>query len=199
MINQATIQAQEQLPNLVNNKFEPDANEALNQIIDSAWQDPVEEYTVDDQLNRQHCIRLNFDNLQSFEVVERQYEQWGIIFNNSLAIRPSNPAFPTHLGKIVLMGSPKNGFLEASFLRPVSYVSALVTSSQRLVLSAYNQAGHLLNQKVLATANLADSDAAMSPNILLSVTANDIASVSFCAFDGQFTLDEFRFCFASVA
>ena len=76
-------------------------------------------------------------------------------------------------------------------------MSAFVTSSQRLLLSAYNRDRQLLTQTVLPGANLANSDSAVPPNTLLSVTANDIHSVTFCAFDGQFTIDNFCFCFQS--
>jgi hypothetical protein len=141
------------------------------------------------------CISLNLEDLKCFETVKGQYERCHVIFNNCIAIQPSNPAFPTHSGQTVLMAAPKGGFLEATFLRPVHWVSAFVTSSQRLVLSAYNSDRQLLKESVLSGANLANSDSAVPPNTLLSVAANNIHSVSFRAFDGQFTIDDFSFCF----
>lgn len=140
------------------------------------------------------CTYLNFETLKCFETVEDQYQESGIVFDNCIAIQPSNPAFPTHSGTVVLMGAPKGGFLEASFVRPVSTVSAYVTSSQRLVLSAYNRDRQIIAQTVLPGANLANSDSAVPPNTLLSLKGKDIYSVSFCAFDGQFTVDDFSFC-----
>ncbi len=140
------------------------------------------------------CTCLNFETLKCFETVEYQYQESGIVFSNGIAIQPSNPAFPTHSGSVVLMGAPKGGFLEASFVRPVSTVSAYVTSSQRLVLSAYNRDRQVIAQTVLPGANLANSDSAVPPNTLLSIKGKDIYSVSFCAFDGQFTVDDFSFC-----
>ncbi|MCV3216264.1 hypothetical protein OGM63_22575 [Plectonema radiosum NIES-515] len=141
------------------------------------------------------CICLNLEDLKCFEAVERQYEQWGVIFNNSIAIQPSNPAFPAHSGVTVLMGAPKSGFLEATFLRPVCSVSTFVTSSQRLVLCAYDQNNQLLTQTALPAANLANSDSALPPSTLLSLTANDIHRITFNTFDGQFIIDDFSFCF----
>ncbi|MGI8504015.1 MAG: hypothetical protein ACR2LR_23210 [Hassallia sp.] len=141
------------------------------------------------------CICLNLEDLKCFEAVERQYERWGVIFQNSIAIQPSNPAFPAHSGMTVLMGSPKSGFLEATFLRPVHWVSTFVTSSQRLVLCAYDRNNQLLTQTVLPAANLANSDSALPPSTLLSLTANDIHRITFSAFDGQFIIDNFSFCF----
>jgi len=141
------------------------------------------------------CIFPPLENLKCFEVVERQYESKGVIFDNCIAIEPSNPAFPTHSGVIVLMSSPKSGLLEATFVNPVNLVSAFVTSSQRLVLSAYDESRQLLAQAILPSGNLANSDSALAPNTLLSVSANNIHSVSFHAFDGQFTVDDLSFCY----
>ncbi|MEA5597810.1 hypothetical protein [Rivularia sp. UHCC 0363] len=150
------------------------------------------DYTVNSSVTE--CIFLDLDNLKCFEVVERQYESRGIIFHNCIAIEPSNPAFPPHSGVVVLMGSPHSGLVEASFVRPVNSVSAFVTSSQRLVLSAYDRDRQLLNQAVLPSGNLANSDSGIVPNTLLSVSAQNIHSVSFRAFDGQFTIDDLSFC-----
>ncbi|MBV6622841.1 MAG: hypothetical protein KI793_07805 [Rivularia sp. (in: Bacteria)] len=141
------------------------------------------------------CIFLQLDNLQCFEVVDRQYESKGIIFNNCIAIEPSNPAFPPHSGLIVLMSSPKSGLLEATFVNPVHSVSAFVTSSQRLVLSAYNESHQLLDCAILPSGNLANSDSLLAPNILLSVSAQNIHSICFHAFDAQFTVDDLSFSY----
>jgi hypothetical protein len=196
MGNRGTLQAEKMLSfEELNQEF--DNFDLPSPIVTPICQNNVEEYIDPSHSNASKCIRINFDNLKSFEIVERQYESWGVVFNNSLAIQPSNPAFPTNSGATVLMASPKNGVLEVIFLEPVAWVSALVTSSQPLIFSAYNKAGQLLTQSTLPTPNLANSDSAMSPNTLLSVEAKDIQSVTFCAFDGQFTIDEFRFCFSS--
>lgn len=144
--------------------------------------------------NLPKCTCLNLETLKCFETVESQYQESGIVFSNCIAIQPSNPAFPTHSGSVVLMGAPKGGFLEASFVDPVSMVSGYVTSSQRLVLSAYNRDRQIITQIVLPGANLANSDSAESPNTLLSIKGKDIYSISFCAFDGQFTVGDFSFC-----
>ncbi|AFY33223.1 hypothetical protein [Calothrix sp. PCC 7507] len=194
MVKQAILQSHK-VPTFEDAKFALDNFKIHNQVIASAWQGQLEEVVDSTTDTVPTCISLNLEDLKCFEVVERQYESWGVIFENSLAIQPSNPAFPAHSGLTVLMGSPKSGLLEASFLHPVNWVSAFVTSSQRLVLSAYDRDRQLLAQTVLPSANLANSDSAMPPNTLLSVAANDIYSVTFCAFDGQFTLDKFRFCF----
>jgi hypothetical protein len=194
MVKQAILQSQK-VSTFEDAEFALDNFNTQIPIINSVWPSQFSEETdaAQDDVNR--CISLNLADLKCFEVVERQYENLGVIFQNSLAIQPSNPAFPTHSGLTVLMGSPKSGFLQATFLRPVNWVGALVTSSQRLVICAYDRDRQLLAQAVLPGANLANSDSLMPPNTLLAVAAEDIHSVTFCAFDGQFTLDNFRFRF----
>lgn len=194
MVTQPTLQSS-QVSTLAAAKFALDSSHLKKQVLPSVWQEQAQEFVEQDQAVVPTCISLDWEDLKCFEAVERQYEKWGVIFHNSLAIQPSNPAFPSYSGLTVLMASPKSGILEAKFLRPVNCVSAFVTSSQRLVLSAYGRDSHLLAQAVLPGANLANSDSTIPPNTLLSVTANDIHTVTFCSFDGQFTVDSFRFCF----
>ncbi len=190
MIKQAGLQSltQQTIEDMKKNEF-------INQIRESTSLGHVKPVVESEFVTVPTCIYLNLEDLKCFEVVERQYEQWGVIFDNCLAIHPSNPAFPARSGVVVLMGAPKNGLLEATFLRPVHFVSAYVTSSQRLVFSAYDRDRQLLDQTVLPGANLANSDSAISPNTLLSLSANEIHYVTFCAFDGQFTVDDFGFCY----
>ncbi|MCC5620016.1 hypothetical protein [Nostoc sp. CHAB 5715] len=188
---QATLQLNK-LPTIEDAKFALDFN-IQNEIKVLAWGEQVESAIDAGRVTVPTCICLDLEDLKCFEPVERQYERWGVIFHNSIAIQPSNPAFPAYSGLTVLMGAPKSGFLEATFLHPVNSVSAFVTSSQRLVLSAYDRDRQLIAQTALPSPNLANSDSAISPNSLLSITGNNIYSVTFCAFDGQFTLDNFRF------
>lgn len=193
VLKQATLQSNK-VSTFEDTKFGLNSFDVENQVVASAKLCQLPIVMDITELAVPTCISLNLENLKCFEVVERQYEQWGIIFHNSLAIQPSNPAFPTHLGLTVLMASPKSGFLEATFLRPVKSVSACVTSSQRLVLSAYDRDRQLLGQTILPGANLANSESTIPSNTLLSIRANNICSVNFCAFDGQFTIDDFCFC-----
>ncbi|MEM7556856.1 MAG: hypothetical protein AAF378_22735 [Cyanobacteria bacterium P01_A01_bin.84] len=140
-------------------------------------------------------ISIKLDNLRCFETVERQYKNEGVIFNNTIAIEPSNPAFPTLVHRFVLMGSPKSGFMEASFIKPVKSVCAYVTSSQRLEFCAYNRDRQLIGKAILPGANLANSGSSLDPSSLLSINGDDIHDVTFSAFDGQFIIDGFSYCY----
>lgn len=188
MLNQATLQSQELHKAEVKNAT----------VITSENNNPISDEAISPEENLVPAVKcpiLNFDNLKPFEIVVDQYEQLGVTFNNAIAILPSNPAFPANSGLIVLMGSPKNGFLEATFSLSVHFVSAVVTSSQQLTLIAYDQYGQILSQSMLPAANIAAPYATIPPNQLLSVEAQDIRSVCFLAADGQFVIDDFRFCF----
>lgn len=141
------------------------------------------------------CIRLNLADLKYFEVVERQFEPWGVIFANAIALHPSNPAFPTRSGSIVLLGAPRNGSIEAKFSQPVQFVRGCVTSSRRTVLTAYDSNGREIARDRLLAPNLAGSNSPVPPNSELKVSAEEITQVKFYAFDGQLTLDDFSFSF----
>jgi hypothetical protein len=171
-----------------------DSFDIQNKILGSAFQSRIDKPIDDQQLTEPTSIFLKLGDLKCFEVVNRQYEKQGVIFNNCIAIHPSNPAFPAHSSSIVLMAAPKSGFLEATFVHPVNFVSALVTSSERLILSAYDRDCLLLAQTQLPEANLANSNSPLEPNTSLSISAKDIRSISFYAFDGQFTISDFSFC-----
>jgi hypothetical protein len=84
--------------------------------------------------------------------------------------------------------------LEVVFLRPVNWVTTLVTGSQRLLVDAYDEDDKLLDKSVLPAGNVVNSGLDIPRNTILSVTGNYIQKVSFCCFDGHFTLNEFKFC-----
>lgn len=138
---------------------------------------------------------LNLNGLNCFEVVERQFEEFGVIFGNAIALAPSNPAFPSPSGRIVLMGAPKSGWLEVSFIKPVRFVRGLVTSSRRTVLSAFDRNGNCITQTETLGPNLAGSESGLDPNAELTLEVPDIHRVSFYAFDGHLTVAEFTFGF----
>ena len=141
------------------------------------------------------CIRLGLEDLKSFEVVDHQFQNWGVTFSNAIAIEPSNPAFAVRPGIKVLMGAPKSGLIEMKFKSPVKFVSGLVTSSRRTILSAYNQNEELLAEDEMPASNLLDSDSIIPPGAELAVNGENIYKVSFYAFDGQLIVIDLSFGF----
>ncbi|MGK7918975.1 MAG: hypothetical protein AB4080_03060 [Trichodesmium sp.] len=140
-------------------------------------------------------IRVGLENLESFEIVDHQFENWGLTFSNAIAIEPSNPAFAVPPGIKVLMGAPKSGLIEINFKYPVKFVSGLVTSSRRTILSAYNQNEELLAEDEMAASNLLNSNSIISPNAQLTVSSQNIYKVTFYAFDGQLIIVDLNFGF----
>jgi hypothetical protein len=145
--------------------------------------------------DRYACVRLDWENLRCFEVVNHQFQQWEVTFDNAIALRPSNPAYPAYSGVMVIMGAPQDGWITATFLRPVRFVSSFVTSSRRTILTAFDKHQKPIAQVETPGANLAHSGSGQSPNVRLSVTIPNIHRVMFHTFNGHLTLDDFCFGF----
>ncbi|WP_333227618.1 hypothetical protein [Microcoleus sp. Pol12B5] len=140
-------------------------------------------------------VRVALEDLKCFEVVEHQFAHWGVTFSNAVAIQPSNPAFFTGSGATVLMGAPKSGLIEVTFKYPVRWVSGLVTSSRRTVLSACDIDGNPIVQDEMPAPNLVGSNSPIAPRAPLRVKAPNIYRISFYAFDGQLIVDDLIFGF----
>ncbi|MEC4806642.1 MAG: hypothetical protein SAJ12_20235 [Jaaginema sp. PMC 1079.18] len=140
--------------------------------------------------SRPPCIRLNLESLRPFETIDSQFRPWGITLSNAIALDPSNNAFPPRSGRIVLMGAPKNGWLEIIFHRPARFCNLYITSSQRAILCAYGREGQVLDQDELRQSNLAQENASTTPNACLQVYGPEITRVTLYAFDGQMTIDD---------
>ncbi|BAU42891.1 hypothetical protein [Leptolyngbya sp. O-77] len=138
-------------------------------------------------------VELDFDELQTFETVDTQFRHLGVTFANAIALVPSNPAFPSHSGQLVLMGCPKGGWLEATFDQPVQRVSGHITSSRPTVMAAFDEHNRPVAQAQTPAANLAGSDSSQTPNLEMTLTARRISRVTFYTFDGQLTLGAFSF------
>jgi hypothetical protein len=140
------------------------------------------------------CVRLDWEDLQCFEVVSRQFQQWEVTFDNAIALRPSNPAYPTYSGVMVIMGAPQDGWITATFLRPVRFVSSFVTSSRRAILTAFDSNHKPIARVESPGANLGNVSETQ-PNICLSLAIPNIHRVMFHTFNGHLTLDDFCFEF----
>lgn len=140
-------------------------------------------------------VRLALQELKCFEVVEHQFRSWGLTFTNVVAIQPSNPAFLTDSGRTILMGAPKSGQIEVSFKYPVRFVSGLVTSSRRTVLSACDADGTQIAQDEMPAPNLVGSSSPIDPSTELRVKAPNISKITFYAFDGQLVVHDLIFGF----
>lgn len=149
-------------------------------------------------------VRLDLEDLPSFAVVDQQYAPWGVLFSNAVAICPSNPAYPPRSGVMVLLGAPQDGWLEATFLQPVQYVSGFITSSRCTVMRAFNSKNQLVAEtKSGALDSSQDSSQRYDQpthqptpmaNLHLSLNASNICRITLHSFNGHLTVDDFCFC-----
>ena len=140
-------------------------------------------------------VCLDFEELENFDVVQYQFEQWGVRFDNAIALHPSNPAFPPHSGMMVLMSAPKAGWLEIEFSQPVQAVGGYITSSRPARMVAFDHKQQVLKKAGFPSANLAHPQSAIAPNSYLAVQSANIHRVVLHALGGQLTLDDLKFCF----
>ena len=178
------------------NIFEPETDLKEPQAVIASPDWDVAEFDSNLVVRRPSSVCLNLEDLKCFEVVDRQFHHYGISFENAIALQPSNPAYPPpQAGTTVLMGAPKSGWLEATFLHPIHQFCCHVTSSQRLLLSAYDHQNKLLIRRSLSKANLAGSDSPIPPNAPFRIEVPNMARITFYAFDGQLTLSDLSFSF----
>ncbi|HBK20940.1 MAG TPA: hypothetical protein DDZ60_00045 [Planktothrix sp. UBA10369] len=137
-------------------------------------------------------IRLALEDLNCFEVVENQFQHWGITFNNAIALQPSNPAFVIKPTTTVIMGAPKGGHLEINFKYPVQKVSGIITSSSATVLSGYDAEGKKVAETGMSVSHHISSDALNFPTAQLKVSGFNLKKVTFGTFDGQLILHHLR-------
>ncbi|SKB13241.1 conserved hypothetical protein [Planktothrix sp. PCC 11201] len=137
-------------------------------------------------------IRLALEELYCFEVIENQFQHWGITFKNAIALQPSNPAFVIKPTTTVIMGAPKGGHLEINFKYPVQKVCGMVTSSSATVLSAYDIEGKKVAETGMSVSHHMSSDALNFPNAQLKLSGCNLKKVTFGTFDGQLILHHFR-------
>ncbi|VXD10943.1 conserved hypothetical protein [Planktothrix serta PCC 8927] len=137
-------------------------------------------------------IRLALEELNCFEVVENQFQHWGITFCNAIALQPSNPAFVLKSTTTVIMAAPKGGHLEINFKYPIHKVCGLITSSRATVLSAYDVEGKKLAETRMNVSPHINSDCLNFPNAQLELEGLNIQKITFDTFDGQLILHHFH-------
>lgn len=172
---------------------ETDLKEQQTVIAAPNWD--IAEFDSNLVVIRPSSVELNLEDLKCFEVIDRQFHQYGITFENAITLQPSNPAYPPRNGTHVLMGAPKSGWLEIAFTQPIQQFCCYVTSSQRMLLSAYDHHNKLLARRSLTKPNLAGSDSPIPPNAPLKIAVPNISRITFYAFDGQLTLSDLSFSF----
>jgi hypothetical protein len=143
-------------------------------------------------------IELPLNKLRSFDIVKEQFADLGVIFDNAFVLQPSNTAFFPEVGKMVLMGAPRNGWLEITFTIPVNYFACRLTSSQHTEVQAYDGEGQSLIIFDTETADYKEADRLVSappPNLEVEIKALNIERMTLNSLDGQLVIHDVRFGF----
>lgn len=126
------------------------------------------------------------------------FADFGLRFENAIALVPSNPSYPSGSSDRVIVSAPRNGTIEIICDRPIEYLTAWVTSARAMTVSAKNAAGEIVARSGLSCGNLHGSDSPLSANHSIIVMAPAIYSVTFSAFDGQIAIADLSSAFANL-
>lgn len=140
-------------------------------------------------------VQLSLEDMSGFTILTNQLADLGVLFENTVVLQPSNPAYPARSGNNVLIGSPRPGWLTAHFSQPVNWVSCYITAPRRTILTAFNEKDEMLAQTELSAGNLADSDSPIQPNYQLTLRVPNIHHIVVHCLGGHFTLDDLNFDF----
>lgn len=140
---------------------------------------------------------LPFDQLHCFEDVADRFADLGLHFHNAIALIPSNPSYPTAKSALMIVSAPYNGALEIQFDRPISSLTACVTSSRPMTMSAKNKDAAIIARSRIPSGNLSGSNSGIPANYPLVVIAPAIYGVTFSAFDGQIAIGDLSFSWAA--
>lgn len=100
------------------------------------------------QLWEASLIQLNFSELQSFEVVRDQYQQWGIEFEQTIALQPSNPMFDDLEQPVGLMPIA-HPFMAVQFHQPRQIVKATLVGARAMTVTAFDVNNRVLSRHFL--------------------------------------------------
>ena len=142
---------------------------------------------------RGDSFALDFDSFSDSTPLTNQYSSLGLTFSNatviSAGISLNELDFPPHSGTNVAFDD--GGPINLNFEFPATFVGAYFTYLQPLTIDAFNSHGQLVASAIsIYSAN--DVSSGNPPNEFLSVSASDIADVTFTAspIGGSFTMDD---------
>lgn len=142
---------------------------------------------------------IDFETLADWEVVDDQFLSQGADFNGlAVAARAGqslNPTYPPHSGQTVIVDHPfGTGTVRVDAVGPLwDYVAGYVTGAQAVTMTAYDSGGNPLGTAATPGPNWVGSPSGYPPNILLSISAPQIAYVEFEDSGNTYTIDDFSF------
>lgn len=143
---------------------------------------------------------IDFESLSNGEAVDDQFLSLGVDFNgDGSALREDgtlSPAFPPASGQTLLFDDPtlSNGILRMDAVNSKwKSAGGRVTGNRSITLKAFDDDDNLLASDSTPGPNFLGNDEDLSPNIALSVEAQDIAYVTFSDNGSDYTVDDFHF------
>jgi hypothetical protein len=94
-----------------------------------------------------NSLQLDFKDLPSFTAIRDQYQNWGIMVEGAMAIRPSNPAFADAKQSSGLLPIAHHQTLTIRFQQVRQWVSLSLAGAQQITLRAYSAGGDLLAEQ----------------------------------------------------
>lgn len=150
-------------------------------------------------------VVINFDSLSDGEIVDDQFVGLGVDFNGLASIldinTSLNPPFPPQSGTNVIYDDPNlsSGTIQANAIGDFwSSAGAYVTGNTNVTLTAYDIGNNILGTDSTGGSNFVGAGTGLLPNIFLSVTANDIAYVTFSDSGNTYTVDDFTFVSSAI-
>lgn len=143
-----------------------------------------------------NIIQLPFENLRCFEAVKEQFAHLGVFFENTVVLQPSNVAYFPAVGRMVLMGAPRNGWIEITFTVPVAYFACRLSSSHPTTVTAYDGENQVLQLIEIEASNSSDPYNLMNTppaNFPVIINNKGIQQVTFSSLDGQLVIHDVRF------
>jgi len=147
---------------------------------------------------------INFDSLSPAEVVDNQYVDVGVDFNGNASVLSigaglNEASFPPASGRNVVYNDPV--LTSSSDIRVDAVgllwqsVGAYITGNDSVTLTAYTSDDSIVGTASTGGANYVGATTGLLPNIFLSITAPDIAYVTFTdeKTGNSYTLDDFTY------
>jgi hypothetical protein len=147
---------------------------------------------------------IDFEQFPDGTLITNQYNNLNVTFKGATQLTVGgnlNPNFPPHSGQGVVEDTPGgNGIVEIDAINGTlwSTVSGFITGNKAISLDAFNASGQLIGTVSTPGANFLGNSNSLSPNIQLSLTLPNIASVRFHDNGNSFTLDDFSWTTQAV-
>lgn len=93
-------------------------------------------------------VQLNFSELRSFEVVRDQYQEWGIEFEETIALQPSNAAFadPKQPMGLMPIAHPQ---MMIQFHQARQFIKATLVGARAIIVTAFDANDQVVIEKYL--------------------------------------------------